>query len=303
MQHDLSWADSCHREPFLGEIFAIAFVRGRDPLDALDRVGGLPDTVADRTPDEIRRLHEYEHGYPDVVSALALGEWTVLVQPTGFELAYLADALSRGTEALTVLRHDYANPRFTHALDGRIVTGFHPSWPGDRHGTDRDALVPRMRQAGFDLDGDGGQYDGAISRSLRLAGLVTGVLPTFEQLTAPLPSMHFDPWFARTRPSSVENERDALAKAEAIVAELDLAGTPGLADAFAAAHRGERVVVTQHSELGRHVREWSTTSRVGRWSANDHSAAAAVTDEDRHRGHRFTYLLEALRAAFRPDLA
>jgi hypothetical protein len=61
--------------------------------------------------------------------------------------------------------------------------------------------------------------------------------------------------------------------------------------------------VTQHSELGRHVREWSTTSRKWRWSANDPQVRGAVTEEDRHRGHRFTYLLEALRAAFRPDLA
>src|SRR5688572_154896 len=99
-QPDLSWADAGHGDPaFLSEIFGLAFVRDLTPLDALRRVGGLEDTLAHRTPTEIGRMHNFDDGYPEVVSALALGEWTVLVQPNGFWLSFLVDALSRGTEA------------------------------------------------------------------------------------------------------------------------------------------------------------------------------------------------------------
>lgn len=304
MQHDLSWADAyAGPQPFLGEIFALAFVRGVEPLDALRLIGGLPDTLAQRTPEQIGQLHTYEHGYPEVVSALALGEWTMLLQPTGFWLVHLVDALSRGTEALAVLRHDYASPSFDHAMDGTVVTAFNLNYPDQRHGTDPDRLLPLMRQAGFDPDDDEGQYEQAISRALRLAELITGVLPTFDQLSAPLPSMHFDHWFSRTRPSGAENKQTSLALAEEIVAELDLADTPGLAAALAAARRDEPVVVTPDSELGRHVREWSTLSRRASWSLNDPWAKHGMKDEERRRGYRFGYLTQALTAAFRADLA
>ncbi|MFC3894907.1 hypothetical protein ACFOWZ_25785 [Lentzea rhizosphaerae] len=36
--------------------------------------------------EQISALHDYEHGYPDVVCALTSGGWTVLVQPAGFRL-------------------------------------------------------------------------------------------------------------------------------------------------------------------------------------------------------------------------
>ena len=304
MRKDHSWADAHPgEEPFLGEIFSIAFVRHVQPLDALRRVGGLPDTLAERTPAEITELHEYEHGYPEVVSALALGEWTVLLQPNGFWLGHLDDALSRGTKALSVLRHDYASPRFSYAVDGELITTFHLNYPDHRDGADPDRHLDLVREAGFDPDDDEGQYDEAHSRAMRLAELITGVAPTFEQLTGPLPSMHFDHWFSHTRPSRVTNTPAACAAAEEIVAELDLADTPGRAAALAAARREEPVVVTPDSELGRHVREWSTLARRASWSLNDPWSRDRMSDQERRRGYRFGHLTERLAAAFRADLA
>lgn len=152
-QHDLSWADAGHGHPaFLSEMFALAFVRDLTPLDALRRVGGLEDTLAHRTPTEIEQTHNFDDGYPEVVSALVLGEWTVLVQPNGFWLEHLVDALSRGTEAVALLRHDYASPSFTHAVDGKVTTSFDLNWPEDRGGTDPDRLLPLIREAAFDPD-------------------------------------------------------------------------------------------------------------------------------------------------------
>jgi hypothetical protein len=295
-----SWADAHPGdEPFLGEIFSLAFVRGVDPVEAMKRLGGLPDTLAERTPEQIGALHDFEHGYPDVVCALASGEWTVLVQPTGFWLTLLVDALSRGTEAIAFVRHDYATPRFTHAVDGEIVTTFHLNYPDHRDGSDADRHLALMREAGFDPDDDGGQYGEAVSRALRLAELITGVAPTFDQLTGPLPSMHFDHWFSRTRPSGRADARPV----EEIVAELGVGGTPGLAAAIAAARRGERVVVTPDSELGRHVREWSTTARRASWSLNDPWARSRMSDEERRHAFRLGHLTQALATTFRADLA
>lgn len=296
---DHSWADAWPGAGrFLGEIFSLAFVRDVEPLEAMRRIGGLPDTLAERTPEQIGELHDFDHGYPEVVSALALGEWTVLVQPTGFWLELLVDALSRGTEAIALVRHDYATPRYSHAVDGTLVTGFHLNYPDSRRGTDPDRYLALMREAGFDPDDDEGQYEQAVSRALRLAELVTGVSPTFDQLVAPLPSTHFDHWFSRTRPSSTPSDKTA----EEIVAELDLAGTPGLADALAAARRGEPVVVTPESELGQHVRQWSTLARTASWSLNG-PGRYRMTDEERRRGYRFGHLTSALAHAFRADLA
>lgn len=298
--HDHSWADAYHADDqFLGEIFALAFVRDVEPLDAMRRVGGLTDTLAERTPDQITELHDFDHGYPEVVSALALGEWTVLLQPNGFWVSHLSDALSRGTEALTVLRHDYASPRFTYAVDGEVVTTFHLNYPDMRGGADSDRLLASMREAGFDPDDDEGQYGEAHSRALRLVERITGVAPTFDQLVAPLPSMHFDRWFSRSRPSGSPSEHTA----EEIIAELDLARTPGLTAALAATRCGEHVVVTPESELGQHVREWSTLQRRASWSLNDHGGRARMSDQERARGHRFGWLLQELAFAFRSDLA
>ncbi|KOV85532.1 hypothetical protein ADL03_13375 [Nocardia sp. NRRL S-836] len=297
----MSWADAHPgNHPFLGEIFSIAFVRGVEPLDALRRIGGLADTVAERAPEEVGELHNYEDGYPEVAGALAAGEWTVLVQLNGFWVETLVDVLSRGTEAVAVLRHDYATPRFGYAVDGTIVTGFHLNHPDTRHGTDPDRLLPLMRAAGFDPDDDSGQYEHAVSRALRLSELVTGVAPTLDQLTAPLLSAHFDHWFSRARPSGPGNAR---ALAEEIVTELHLGDTPGLAAALKTARRGEPVVVTPDSELGRHVREWSTLARRASWSLNDPWARSRMSEDERTRAFRLGHLVQALHGAFRADLA
>ncbi|MDX8028875.1 DUF6461 domain-containing protein [Lentzea sp. BCCO 10_0856] len=295
---DHSWADAHPGEqPFLGEIFSLAFVRDVEPLEAMRRIGGLPDTLAERTPEQICALRNFDDGYPEVVCALALGEWMVLVQPTGFWLAHLTVALSRGTEAVSLSRHDYATSSFNHAVDGTLVGGFDVNYPPVHYGADTERLLGLMREAGFDPDDEEGEHDAGISGALRLAELITGVAPTFGQLVAPLPSMHFDHWFSRHRPSGSPSEHTA----EEIIAELDLARTPGLVETLAAARRGEHVVVTPESELGQHVREWSTLSRRASRSLN--SARGRMSDQERARGHRFGWLLQELSFAFRPDLA
>jgi len=200
----LAWADAYPGQgPTLGEIFCLTFVKGVDTTEALRRMGGLFDTVAVRALPEIGDQHTFDNGYPELASAVELDGWTVLLEPGGFEGSHLVEALSQGTEAVSVLRHDYASPTFEHAVDGTLVVRFDPTFPAYRYGSDPDRLVPLMREVGFvtedDEDDDGGQYDNAISRSLMLTERLTAVLPTFDMLTGPLASAHFEPWFSRSR--------------------------------------------------------------------------------------------------------
>ncbi|GAA3850727.1 hypothetical protein GCM10022243_15710 [Saccharothrix violaceirubra] len=300
---DLSWADAhAGHDRFLGEIFCLTFIRDVDGPEALRRIGGLPDTVATRTPEECAALHDFDHGYPDLAAALSLGTWTVLFEPSGFTGSNLVDTLSRGTEAVSVLRHDYASNAFDHAIDGSPVTGFDPDFPVYRHGTDPDRLLPHMRELGFSDEEDGAFDDHPIARALRLAELITGVLPSFEALCGPLPSAHVEPWFsAAPKPPAArpgyDGPLDAVAEARRLAALHGVTDTPELAEALAAAERAERVTITPDSPLGRHVRAWLTESNRAGWSLNDHGGRGRMTDADRDRAHGLGWLARALGAA------
>jgi hypothetical protein len=304
---DWAWADAGLGDDLqLGEIFCLTFVKGVDEGEALRRMGGLPDTVAVRTVADIRQLHDFDHGYPTVASALPLGAWTVVFEPNGFEGSHLLPALSRGTEAVSVLRHDYAYHSFDYAVDGQVITAFDPVFPGSRDGDDPDRLLPRMLDVGFTED-DEGDFDDTIARCLLLVERITGVLPAFEALAGPLTSAHIEPWFSegRKRPAArpgSDEPVDAVSEVRRLTALHGLTDTPGLAGALAAAERGEPVVVTPGSPLGLHVRDWLTASRRAGWSLNDHGGRHRMTDVQRSRAQELGWLALALGAALRPDL-
>lgn len=85
--------------------------------------------------------------------------------------------LSRdGGEAVAVMRHDYAARHdFAYALDGELVTGFDPSWPGNRWGTAPDRLNRHLGELGIDPASDD-WIDNAIQAVLALAGRISGVM-------------------------------------------------------------------------------------------------------------------------------
>ncbi|SDM55678.1 DUF6461 domain-containing protein [Allokutzneria albata] len=313
MGDDLAWADASPGEgQVLDEIFCLTFVRGVDAAEALRRMGGMPDTVATRTSSDHWKLHNFDDGYPETALALPLGTWTVVFEPSGFNGSSLTPVVSRGTEVVSVLRHDYATPSFDYAVDGELITTFDPTFPAHRYGADPDRLLPRMLDVGFgiteDEEDDGfDNFDGAFGRSLRLIEQVTGVLPAFEALTGPLTSAYLEPWFteAHRRPAGRpghDGPVDALAEVRRLSSLHGLSDTPGLADALAAVERGEQVTATPDSPLGRHVRTWLTDSRRASWSLNDHSARHRINETERRRAFELGWLTVALGAAIRPDL-
>ena len=298
MTDGLAWADaSAGDEGLLDEIFCLTFVRDLDEAEALRRMGGLPDTVAVRTVPDIGALHTFEDGYPTVASVLRLGAWTVVFEPGGFEGAGLVAGLSRGGEAVSVLRHDYASHAFCYAVAGEEVSRFDPTFPAIRYGSDPDRLLPTMRSAGFTLAPDG-NFDTPVTDCLRLAELLTGTRPALGDLTGPLTSAHIEPWFSD---AATGGEPVAAADVRRLAGELGVAEASGLADALTAAEAASQIAITPDSPLGLQVRDWLAGSRRASWSANDHRARDRMTDDERKRAFalgRLAYSIgDALRTA------
>lgn len=301
---DLAWADAYPGQgQTLGEIFCLTFIRDVDPAEALRRLGALPDTVAQRTWSEIGALHNFDDGYPEMASALPLGTWTVVFEPDGFNGSHLTATLSRGTEAVSVLRHDYASPAFTYAVDGELITHFDPTSPDYRYGTDPDRLLTHMHNTGFTTTED--TFNGDTGRSLRLVKQLTGVLPTYEALTGPLTSAQVEPWFSEApkdpaaRPGH-DDPVDPITEVRRLTTLHNLTNTPGLTETLATAERGEQVKITPNSPLGQQVRIWLTESRRASWSMNDHNARHRMTEPERRRAFDLGWLTRALGATTQP---
>jgi hypothetical protein len=305
-----AWADAyLGQGPVLGEIFCLTFIKQVDVTEALRRMGGLFDTIARRTPSQIEELHNFDDGYPEVAAAVPLGDWTLVVEPNRFHGSHLVAALSSGTEAVSVLRHDYATPWFAYAVGGDVVTRFDPTFPAFRHGSDPDRLLPQMLEVGFTIDDeeDDDMFDNDTARSLRLAERLTGAVPTIDVLTGPLTSVYFEHWFSQARkPPATRSDHSGRVEAIDEVRRLatlhDLADTPGLEDALTTAATTKPVHVTPESQLGRHVRAWLTESRRASSSLNDHGGRSRMTEAQRQRGYDLGGLAVALGAALQPDL-
>ncbi|MEW9556161.1 DUF6461 domain-containing protein [Nonomuraea sp. NPDC050783] len=193
----------------LGDIYAVAFVRGLGPAEVLRRFDPAGAPGREMTFDELdTEVGEFVMetkggsggGYVGVVEA---GGWCVAVELWGWSSAVgeAVSALSRGGELVAVSRHDYADDHFVHALDGAVVTEFDPNVPHYRYGTDAHRLDGLMREVGMRLDGpddepddDGpgddelvdGRYDPSLARAFALAARITGVPFAPELLDGPL---------------------------------------------------------------------------------------------------------------------
>ncbi|MBB2912745.1 hypothetical protein FHS43_004028 [Streptosporangium becharense] len=167
----------------LGDIYGVSFIRDLSPREVLTRLGVNPDTIEEMTFDE---LDEYVDeclavpgGEAEHVGAVKVDGWTILVEPSGWRVAAepgVLERVSRGTEVVSVNRHDYASDRFIHAIDGDVITRFDPLVPHLRSGTDPDRWADQMRDVGlgrrtFEDPIPGDHIAGAFA----LASIITGV--------------------------------------------------------------------------------------------------------------------------------
>ncbi|UQU61719.1 DUF6461 domain-containing protein [Couchioplanes caeruleus] len=301
---DLGYARS--RVAELGGRFCVTFVKGVDEREALARMGAYPDTVGERAGAQLT-------GH---AAALTAGRWTLVIEPEGAAGSdhVLLEAVSRGTEAVSVLRDDAATPRFTYAVKGTTTVAFDPSFPSPEvtWGTDPGLLQHLMQAAGLrePAGEDEETWRDAEARSLVLAQRITGVRVPEDPLARPRLSARIEPWFvgpARAadllRPgprfadlfaaaAAAPDERKravAVAEVRRLAGLLGVAGTPGLDAALDEAARGAGRPVPMDSELGRHVRSW--LGAAGGTLGMLATALRGVLDRDAD---------VALRAALRP---
>jgi hypothetical protein len=310
---DLAHAQALSDE--LGELFCLTYLKGVDAGAALRRLGGCPDTVRERTRDEVTGLRESPGaGFPAVAVALELGAWTVVIEPGGSLGAghALLEAASRGTAAVSVLRHDRAAAHFGYAVDGTTITGFDPGYPATETiwGADPTMLRHLMDALGLRPPADESQHTwrGAEARAIVLAQRITGVRIPGGPLGGALLSAELEPWFvvpaagadllraSRRTPyagdlvAAAEAADPSVQRAVAVAevrrqaAALGIADSPGLAQSL---ESGAPVAVD--SPLGRQVRDWLAAGR------------RAARDTGSPSGSGMDWFLGALRGVLDPD--
>ncbi len=168
----------------LDEIYCVSFVRDLSPEEVLRRFGVDESTMEEVTFDELdersaESLMDDAAGY---IGAVKVGDWTLVIEPGGWKLAVDSEIMarvSRGTEVVSVCRHDYASDTFAHIVDGQPVVWFDPMLPDARSGNDPDRFIKEMREVGldpdYDIDGDGSHIDSPMERSFALASRITAL--------------------------------------------------------------------------------------------------------------------------------
>lgn len=257
----------------LGPRFCLTFVKGVDEREALRRMGAYPDTIAQR---DGARLDGH-------AAVAALGRWTVVIESGGAAGAdhLLLEAVSRGTEALSLLVDDEASPRFTYAVGGSTAVAFDPAYPAPEltWGSDPELLRHLMRAIGLREPGgeDEETWRDAEAKTLVLAQRLTGARLPEDLLGRPLVSARIEPWFAgpvhpgdllRPGPRFAElfaaaeaapddrKRQVAVAEVRRLAAAAGVADAAGLDAALDGAALGAGAPVAMDTPLGREVRAW-----------------------------------------------
>jgi hypothetical protein len=306
----------------LGETFCLTFVKGVDEAEALRRMGADPDTVAPRTGGQLPDLDG--DARPDGAStaiALNLGRWAVVIEPGGSAGAGhpLLQTVSRGTDALSVSRQGQGSSHVGYASSGVTVVAFDPGYPAHEvtWGSDPGLLRHLMRAVGLDEPDD--DVSLAVPRAMVLAQRLSGARLPARPLDGPALSARIHPWSVTpVGPGDLLSARRAAPQVAELVAVaeaaapgtqrsvaaaevgrladlLGLTGTPGLADALAAAAAGTAGPVTVDSPLGGQVRGWlAAAARVD-------DRRDGPSDADRERAAGYRWFVPALRGVSDPD--
>ncbi len=297
MVDDLDYARG--RVADLGARFGVTFIKDVSAEEALTRMGALPGTV---------QVRDNSPGY---AAALSAGRWTLVVDPDGGTGGdhVLLEAVSAGTEAVSVFRDASAAPRFTYARDGVTTVAFDPSYPSPEltWGAEPELLRHLMQALGLrePAGEDDETWRDPEAKSLVLAQRLTNARVPADALTRPRLSARLEPWFVggvrpgdllsrglRTAPllkaaaKATPELRRAIAAdhLRRLASDLGLTGAPGL-DAVL---DGTATAITPDSPLGRQVLTWlAEPARYGAFT----TALRGFLDPDP---------TVALRAALRP---
>ncbi|GAA4918168.1 DUF6461 domain-containing protein [Streptomonospora salina] len=191
LARDYTWLRET--QPDLAEAFCLSYVRGLGKTAALGRLG-----VAERDLRCLPIAEAVEAALcasddrpPMTVHALAMGGWTVIIEPTGCRATRpeCYRALSAETELVSVrvlMGHRY---EFRWVIDGVLQTCFDARTPQTRRGTRPDSLDEQMSAVG--LGGTAAESDPGAA-VLALADRVTGVRIRSSHLAGPLLGAELD---------------------------------------------------------------------------------------------------------------
>ncbi|WP_162641563.1 DUF6461 domain-containing protein [Streptosporangium sp. 'caverna'] len=196
----------------LSEIYTITFVKGLSGHQTLERFSRHSLDIREFSHDEVMARWQETEGWSDIVGVKQLAGWTVAYEDSGWEgvRQEVQRELSRdGGEVIAVCRHDYAHDRFSYAVDGQVITGFDPTFPQERWGTDPDRVTLDMADLGLDPDHtfEDEFIKDDIAASLALASRISGFLVSEADFTWPMlgarittrmPSDPVAPWRDRT---------------------------------------------------------------------------------------------------------
>jgi hypothetical protein len=166
----------------LGEIYCVSFVRDLSPEEVLRRFGVDEETMEEVAFDELdyRSVESMRDDAAGYIGAARIGDWIVVIEPGGWQIAVdhtIYARVSRGTEVVSVCRHNYAEDTFAYIIDGTPVVSFDPMYPEERSGSDPDRFVTKMHEVGLDPnhDIDGPGIDHPMESSFALASSITGL--------------------------------------------------------------------------------------------------------------------------------
>lgn len=182
---DYGWLKEQYKD--LLEAYCVTLVKGLAPEELIRELGAEPDErvtgVADLAEPSYDAWDEYG-GDELLVGAAALGDWTLMVEYNGYvgNAARVMLPVSRGRTVVSHFRNINAVGHFHWFEDGTERLHFEPLFPDQRDGSDPDALLAEMREAGFALDGgsDGNSVRRHTEAAFALAHHITGVRLTPE---------------------------------------------------------------------------------------------------------------------------
>jgi hypothetical protein len=151
----------------------ITFVRSRNADEVLLRFGGDPATARLMTLTEVAE-ENCNSGDPCDYAPLLLvdtiNDWVMIFEDNGFQATRheVLQAVSLGTEMVSVYWNVNARQQFIYALDGKTVTEFKLQSPESRRGTEPDRLLDYMKGLPF-------ESGNTLASALALAERITGI--------------------------------------------------------------------------------------------------------------------------------
>ncbi len=174
--------------PYLAEAYCLTLGRGVSGAQLLGRLGAAdqPRRITGAAALTDAAYATQDPGTRSFIGAAdAGGGWTLAAEPNGFTGVTAPRMLpvSAGTRIVSHFRNVNALDEFCWFEDGAVRLCFEPLGPRNRTGTEADAHLDLMRQAGFVLDSGDDEYDGMqLEASFALAKELTGVRVTPDLL-------------------------------------------------------------------------------------------------------------------------